>query len=83
MQFWGDHKMDVVEIVNCCDISIMSFLDLPVLHTNSPNKLFDSLSVGKLTIINSAGWTKELFEKENCSCYVDPSNLQSVVGLLK
>ena len=48
VQFLGAHKMSVVsEIVNCCDASITSFLDLPILYTNSPNKLFDSLSAGK------------------------------------
>lgn len=83
IQFLGDHKMDVVaEIVNCCDISITSFLDLPVLYTNSPNKLFDSLSAGKPIIVNSAGWTKELVEKENCGCYVDPNNPQSFVDVI-
>lgn len=75
VQFLGSHNMSVVsEIVNCCDVSITSFLDLPILYTNSPNKLFDSLSAGKPIIVNSAGWTKELVEKEHCGCYVDPNN---------
>lgn len=80
VQFLGSHKMSVVsEIVNCCDASITSFLDLPILYTNSPNKLFDSLSAGKPIIVNSAGWTKDLVEKENCGCYVDPHQPQDFV----
>ena len=80
VQFLGSHKMSVVsEIVNCCDASITSFLDLPILYTNSPNKLFDSLSAGKPIIVNSAGWTKDLVEKENCGCYVDPHKPQDFV----
>jgi glycosyltransferase involved in cell wall biosynthesis len=47
---------------------------LPILYTNSPNKFFDSLSAGKPIIVNSAGWTKDLVEKENCGFYVDPQN---------
>lgn len=75
VKFLGNHKMSVVsEVVNCCDASITSFLDLPILYTNSPNKLFDSLSAGKPIIVNSAGWTKDLVEKENCGFYVDPNN---------
>ena len=62
------------EVVNCCDASMTSFLDLPILYTNSPNKLFDSLSAGKPIIVNSAGWTKDLVENENCGFYVDPNN---------
>lgn len=73
VQFLGNHKMDVVaEVVNLCDASITTFLNLPVLKTNSPNKLFDSLSAGKPIIVNSAGWTKDLVEKEDCGFYVDP-----------
>lgn len=83
VQFLGNHKMSVVsEIVNCCDVSITSFLDIPILYTNSPNKLFDSLSAGKPIIVNSAGWTKDLVEKENCGCYVDPRSPQNLVDKL-
>lgn len=75
VQFLGSHKMSVVaEVVNCCDMSIICFLDLPILYTNSPNKLFDSLSAGIPIIVNSAGWTKELCENESCGFYVDPQN---------
>lgn len=73
VSFHGNHKMDVVsEVVNCCDASITTFLNLPVLQTNSPNKLFDSLSAGKPIIVNSAGWTKDMVEQENCGFYADP-----------
>lgn len=75
VQFLGNHKMGVVaEVVNCCDASITTFLNLPVLKTNSPNKLFDSLSAGKPIIVNSAGWTKDLVENDDCGFFVDPDN---------
>ena len=45
VQFLGNHPVGVVaEVTNCCDASITSFKNLPILATNSPNKLFDSLS---------------------------------------
>ena len=72
VQFLGNHKMDIVsEVVNCCDASITTFKNLPILKTNSPNKLFDSLSAGKPIIVNSAGWTKDMVENENCGFYVN------------
>lgn len=75
VSFLGSHKMDVVaEVVNCCDASITTFLNLPVLKTNSPNKLFDSLSAGKPIIVNSAGWTKDMVEQEQCGFYANPTN---------
>lgn len=72
VSFLGNHPMAVVsEVVNCCDLSITTFLPLPILKTNSPNKLFDSLSAGKPIAVNSSGWTKDMVENEDCGFYVD------------
>ncbi len=57
----------------------MSFQNIPILATNSPNKLFDSLSAGKPIIVNSAGWTKDLVEKEGCGFYVHADYHQQLV----
>ena len=74
VHFLGAFTLDETsEIVNLCEVSIISFLDLPILATNSPNKLFDSLSAGKPIIVNSAGWTKDLVEKYSCGFYVNPN----------
>lgn len=61
------------EIVNLCQVSLVTFGNLPILATNSPNKLFDSLSAGKPIIVNSPGWTKDLVEEYECGIYVDPT----------
>lgn len=80
VKFMGNHPMKtVIEVVNLCDASMTSFMNLPILQTNSPNKLFDSLSAGKPIIVNSAGWTKDLVKKENCGFFVDPDNPQDFV----
>lgn len=79
VKFLGRFPMkEVSEIVNFCDVSMVSFLDLPILYTNSPNKLFDSLSAGKPIIVNSAGWTKEMVEEHNCGYYVNPNKPQEL-----
>ncbi len=79
VKFLGKFPMkEVSEIVNFSDISVISFLNLPILYTNSPNKLFDSLSAGKPIIVNSAGWTKDIAEKYRCGYYVDPENPQEL-----
>lgn len=75
VHFLGNHNMKIVsEVVNCCDVTITTFKNLPILHTNSPNKLFDSLSAGKPVIVNSSGWTKDLVEQYQCGFYVNPDN---------
>lgn len=83
VQFLGNHNMKIVrEVVNCCDASVTSFLNLPILETNSPNKLFDSLSAGLPIIVNSAGWTKKLVEDDDCGCYVNPDNPEELANKL-
>ena len=80
VKFLGKYPMkDTSEIVNFCDVSIVSFKDLPILYTNSPNKLFDTLSAGKPVIVNSAGWTKELVEDNQCGFYVNPSKPEELI----
>ena len=84
VKFLGNHKMSIVsEVVNLCDLSMTSFKNLPILATNSPNKLFDSLSAGKPIVVNSAGWTKDLAEKEECGFFVDPDNPQDFADKIK
>lgn len=82
--FLGRYPMkETSEIVNFCDVSIVSFKDLPILYTNSPNKLFDSLSAGKPIIVNSAGWTKTLVEENKCGYYVNPHIPSELVKRIK
>ena len=80
VKFLGKFPMtDVSEIVNFSDVSVISFLDLPILYTNSPNKLFDFLSAGKPIIVNSAGWTKDIAEEYHCGYYVNPNHPEELV----
>lgn len=80
VKFLGRFPMkEMSEIVNLSDVSMVSFKDLPILYTNSPNKLFDSLSAGKPIIVNSAGWTKAMVEDYKCGYYVNPNKPQELV----
>jgi len=63
---------ELSQIVSFCDISLVTFSNIPILATNSPQKLFDSLSAGKPVLVNSPGWTKELVETHQCGAFVDP-----------
>lgn len=75
IRYLGVFNMEATsELVNICDVSLVTFTDLPILATNSPNKLFDSLSAGKPIIVNSPGWTKDLVEDYNCGLYADAKN---------
>tara|TARA_R110002167_G_scaffold129337_15_gene312228 strand:- start:91 stop:1299 length:1209 start_codon:yes stop_codon:yes gene_type:complete len=68
------------EVVNECNISLVTFGNLPILGTNSPTKLFDSLSAGKPIIVNSAGWTKKLVEDNKCGVFADPESAEDLAS---
>ncbi|MBN1408083.1 MAG: glycosyltransferase family 4 protein [Calditrichaceae bacterium] len=76
-------KTIIAEIVNICDLSIITFLDIPILYTNSPNKLFDSLAAGKICIVNSDGWTRKLVEENDCGFFVNPSDPADFLAKIK
>jgi len=84
VRFLGNFPMSMTsEIVNLSDVSVVSFKDIPILYTNSPNKFFDSLSAGKPILVNSAGWTKSIVEKYNCGYYVNPNNPKELADRVK
>lgn len=75
VEFYGhQNKEGVRRILNVTDATYVSFANIPVLGTNSPNKMFDSLASGKLTIVNSTGWTKNLVEENECGFYTNPED---------
>ncbi|MCP4520556.1 MAG: glycosyltransferase family 4 protein [Cytophagales bacterium] len=67
------NKEYIRNILNQSDATHTSFAQFPVLETNSPNKFFDSLASGKLTIVNTKGWLRELVEENQCGFYVENS----------
>lgn len=77
------NKEGVKRILNVTDATYVSFKDVSVLGSNSPNKLFDSLASGKLTIVNTTGWTKTLVEKYKCGFYANPHNPEHFIDLIQ
>jgi glycosyltransferase involved in cell wall biosynthesis len=84
VRFLGAHPMKLVsEIVNMADCSVVSFKNVEVLNTSSPNKLFESLSAALPVIVNSDGWTKQLVELKDCGLYADPEKPQELVNAIE
>lgn len=63
-------------------LSLVPFLDLPVLATNAPAKLFDSLAAGTPVVVTNAGWTKRLVEAEGCGWHLPLSDPTALAGRL-
>lgn len=66
------NKERVKEVMDRMDAIYISYKNIPVLNTGSPNKLFDGLAAGKLIIINFDGWIKDLIESNQCGFAHDP-----------
>lgn len=54
------------------DAIYVSYKNLEILNTGSPNKFFDGLAAGKLIIVNFGGWIRNMIEKSDCGFYHDP-----------
>lgn len=80
-------KKDVKMEVEAHDAMYISFQNLPMLHTGSPNKFFDSLAAGKMVISNLGGWTAELIEKHELGFAYNPEHpnnfRQALMGFLQ
>lgn len=65
------------------DLSVVSFLDRPVLASNSPAKFFDSLTMGTPVLVTNPGWTKAFVETHQCGWYAPPSDPDSMTKRLR
>ena len=60
------------------------FKDVPVLATNSPNKLFDTFAAGRPAIVNMDGWMRQLVEDNDAGLYVrDAADLAQKLAWLR
>ncbi len=58
---WQDME-GVKRLMEQCDAVYISFQNVPILHSGSPNKLFDGLAAGKIIVSNLGGWSKAVIE---------------------
>ncbi len=59
----GADKESAARLAAASDACLTIFKDVPVLATNSPNKLFDTFAAGRPAIVNTDGWQRELVER--------------------
>jgi glycosyltransferase involved in cell wall biosynthesis len=67
-------KASVARLAAASDACLTVFKDVPVLATNSPNKLFDTLAAGRPAIVNTPGWMRELVESHEAGFYARPGD---------
>jgi glycosyltransferase involved in cell wall biosynthesis len=75
--FFKPKEKDILQkFLKHVDFLYVSFLKKEILQSNSPNKFFDALAMGKCTLVNTEGWLKNLVEDNNCGFYANPENPQ-------
>ena len=70
VHFRSGSKTDVARLAAESSACLTLFKDVPVLATNSPNKLFDTFAAGRPAIVNMDGWMRELVEQNEAGVYV-------------
>ena len=79
-------KASAARLAAASDACMTIFKDVPILATNSPNKLFDTFAAGRAAIVNTAGWQRELVERNEAGVYAragDPAHLADQVLWLR
>ncbi len=77
------NRSGIREIMNVTDANFVSYLPVKILETGSPNKYFDGLAAGKLTVVNFGGWIEEEIRREQCGVFVDPENANDFPAKIK
>ena len=86
VHFRSGSKTDVARLAAESSACLTLFKDVPVLATNSPNKLFDTFAAGRPAIVNMDGWMRELVERNEAGLYVragDAGDLADKVAWLR
>jgi glycosyltransferase involved in cell wall biosynthesis len=71
-------KASVARLAAASDACLTIFKDVPVLATNSPNKLFDTFAAGRAAIVNTEGWMRELVEGNQAGLFVRPGDARDL-----
>ncbi len=69
----GD-KRAAAQLAAASDACMTIFKDVPILATNSPNKLFDTFAAGRPAIVNTDGWQRALVEEHEAGVYARPGD---------
>jgi glycosyltransferase involved in cell wall biosynthesis len=73
-------KASVARLAAASDACLTLFKDVPVLATNSPNKLFDTFAAGRPAIVNTRGWMRELVEENEAGVFARPGDAHDLAA---
>ncbi len=68
------NKEQVKQLLAQTHVTYTSFGPQQVLTTNSPNKFFDSIAMGKVCVITTKGWICDLIQQQEIGFYYSANN---------
>lgn len=75
-------KEQVAELAARSGACLTFFKDVPVLATNSPNKLFDTFAAGRPAVVNMDGWMRRLVEENDAGLYAPAGDAEDLARKL-
>lgn len=69
------NKNEIKALFEESDLIYISFLNIPILQTNSPNKFFDAIAAGKPCVINIEGWIADEIRKHEIGLVYAPDHI--------
>ncbi|GAA4426540.1 hypothetical protein GCM10023188_08710 [Pontibacter saemangeumensis] len=76
-------RAEIFQLFKLASLSVVSFNNLPVLASNSPAKLYDSLACGTPVLVTNPGWTKTFVEQHGCGWYTPAEQPEAMAQVLK
>ncbi len=77
------NKEKVAELLAKSDFNFVCYAQYPLLGTGSPNKFFDGLAAGCITVINVKGWIEELILKEKAGVFWDVKDPRALLNSIQ
>ena len=60
--------------------SLISYADVEILDTSSPNKFYDSLAKGLIPILTTHGWMKNFIDRNVCGVVMDRNDIKKTIN---
>jgi len=77
------NKEGVRQLLSVSDAVYVSFANVPILASGSPNKFFDGIASGKIVITNFEGWIKKEIETADCGFSYNGNDTNDFINKIK
>lgn len=67
-------RKEAVAYFAACDLALSTFLNIPALTANSPNKVFDAFAAGRPVAVNNGGWLADLISENTAGLVLEPDD---------